>query len=69
MATAEQVLEPISEIHRSEGETFDWNIPPGTTRTSIVAKIAGAVRRSRESRSLEGFGEVRAVGRETGARG
>ncbi len=68
MATAEQVLERIGEIGTHRQETFDWSVPPGTKRASIVAKMAGLRRRSRDSRCLEGIGEAMAVGRETGVR-
>ena len=68
MATAEQVLEPTGEIRTDRRAEFDWSVPPGAKRASIVSKIAGIRRRSLDSHSLEGFGEAMAIGRGTGAR-
>ena len=68
MATAGQVLERIGEVRTDRQETFDWSVPPGMKRASIVGMIAGLRRRSRDSRYLEGIGEAMAVGRETGVR-
>jgi hypothetical protein len=68
MASAEQVLELTGKVRTDKQAGFDWSVPPGAKRASIVSKIAALRQRSLDSHSLDGLDEARAIGRGTGAR-